>query len=220
MTDLVKRDTATDRPGALAKRDSGNLVARGLADLERLEKEPSAAVCDGRGYECYRSGKYSEAARWYRLAADQGFARAQFNLGVMYATGRGVPQDDAEAVRWYRLAADQGFDSAQSSLGLRYATGEGVPQDDAEAVRWYRLAADQGHARAQAILGFMYANGRGVPQNDVTAHMWFNLAASRSTGNVRSGAVEDRDVVETRLTASQRADAQRRAREWGEAHPR
>jgi TPR repeat protein len=58
--------------------------------------------------------------RWYRLAADQGDADAQFNLGVMYDTGRGVPQDDAEAERWYRLAADQGDANAQSNLGVMY----------------------------------------------------------------------------------------------------
>ena len=40
-----------------------------------------------------------------RARAEQGDASAQFNLGVRYADGEGVPQDDAEAVRWYRLAA-------------------------------------------------------------------------------------------------------------------
>jgi len=46
--------------------------------------------------------------RWYRLAADQGFAFAQVNLGFLYANGRGVPQDDAEAARWFRQAAEKG----------------------------------------------------------------------------------------------------------------
>ena len=50
----------------------------------------------------------AEAVRWLRLAADQGHADAQHNLGWMYANGEGVPEDDAEAARWYRLAADQG----------------------------------------------------------------------------------------------------------------
>ena len=56
-----------------------------------------------------------------RHAAEQGDADAQFNLGVAYATGRGVPQDDAETVRWYRLAAEQGNASAQANLGFMYA---------------------------------------------------------------------------------------------------
>ena len=50
----------------------------------------------------------AEAVRWYQMAAEQGYARAQYNLGVMYADGEGVPEDDAEAVRWYQMAAEQG----------------------------------------------------------------------------------------------------------------
>ena len=45
--------------------------------------------------------------RWYRLAADQGYASAQFNLGVMYGTGEGVPQDYVAAHMWFNLAAAQ-----------------------------------------------------------------------------------------------------------------
>ena len=67
--------------------------------------------------------------------AEQEDADAQYQLGFMYATGDGVPQDDAKAVRWYRLAADQGRSDAQYNLGYMYSNGEGVPQDDVEAVR-------------------------------------------------------------------------------------
>ena len=49
-----------------------------------------------------------------RALAEQGDADAQFNLGIMYANGRGVPQDDAEVVRWYRLAADQSASASNS----------------------------------------------------------------------------------------------------------
>ena len=58
-----------------------------------------------------------------RDAAEQGDADAQYNLGAMYVTGRGVPQDDAEALRWYRLAAEQGNARAQLNLGVMYDTG-------------------------------------------------------------------------------------------------
>ena len=47
---------------------------------------------------------YAEAVKWYRRAAEQGYAAAQYNLGAVYATARGVPQDYAEAVKWYRRA--------------------------------------------------------------------------------------------------------------------
>ena len=90
-----------------------------------------------------------EAVKWFRLAADQGNASAQFSLGNMYRTGEGVPQDYGEAVKWFRLAADQGDVWAQLRLGVMYQMGQGVPQDDAEAFKWYRLAADQGDVWAQ-----------------------------------------------------------------------
>tara|TARA_R110000765_G_scaffold324976_2_gene416497 strand:+ start:916 stop:1131 length:216 start_codon:yes stop_codon:yes gene_type:complete len=61
-----------------------------------------------------------ETVSWYRLAAEQGDADAQYNLGIMYDTGRGVPENDAEAVRWYRLAAEQGDANAQFNLGGMY----------------------------------------------------------------------------------------------------
>ena len=78
-----------------------------------------------------------------RASADQGDADAQSVLGIWYATGGHVSQDDAKAVRWYRWAAEQRYARAQCNLGLIYARGNGVPQDDAEAVRWFRLAAEQ-----------------------------------------------------------------------------
>ena len=150
-----------------------------------------------------------------RALAEQGNTEAQFNLGVMYANGQGVPQDYAEAVRWYRLAADQGYADAQHTAGLMYANGQGVPQDEAKAVRWYRLAADQGHVSAQFDLGTRYASGgRGVSQDDVEAHMWFNLAAAQSSGEDRDIFAKLREAVAERMTSEQLADAQRRAREW------
>ena len=103
--------------------------------------------------------KLDERLEDLRARAEQGDASAQFILGVRYANGEGIPEDDREAVRWYRLAAEQGNTSAQSNLGTMYATGRGVPEDDREAVRWYRLAAEQGDATAQLNLGNMSARG-------------------------------------------------------------
>ena len=85
--------------------------------------------------EAYERGDYATALAGFQNYAEQGNAAAQSNLGVMYANGEGVPEDDAEAVRWYRLAAEQGYAAAQFNLGFMYANGEGVPEDDAEAVR-------------------------------------------------------------------------------------
>ena len=89
--------------------------------------------------------------------ANQGDAIAQYNLGVMYAKGQGVPQDSAQAVKWLRLAADQGNALAQHNLGLMYAKGLGVPQDYAQALKWTRLAADQGFEESKNSLGLLTA---------------------------------------------------------------
>ncbi len=70
-----------------------------------------------------------------RLAAAQGQAVGQTNLGVMYMNGQGVAKDDAEAARLYRLAAAQGNAAGQNNLGWMFGNGLGVAKDDAEAVQ-------------------------------------------------------------------------------------
>ena len=70
----------------------------------------------------------------------------------MYASGRGILEDDAEAVRWYRLAADQGHGVAQGGLGFMYANGRGVPQDYVVAHMWYNLAGAQSSSDERDIL--------------------------------------------------------------------
>ncbi|MCP4696956.1 MAG: sel1 repeat family protein, partial [Gammaproteobacteria bacterium] len=62
----------------------------------------------------------------YRLAAEQGNADAQKNLGAMYKHGQGATQDYKEAVKWYRMAAEQGNVYAQDNLGDMYYLGQGV----------------------------------------------------------------------------------------------
>ena len=59
---------------------------------------------------------YAEAVRLYRLAADQGLAGAQSNLGVMYANGQGVAQDYVHAYMWTHLSAAQGYETALVNL--------------------------------------------------------------------------------------------------------
>ena len=153
---------------------------------------------------------YIEAVRRYRLAAEQGHAVAQFELGYAYATGVGVSQDYAKAARWYRLAAEQGNAKAQFELGNMYHEGKGVLQDFAEAVRWYRLAAEQGNAKAQGDLGLMYHEGYGVPKDYVFAYMWYNLASANGDRFAR----EVRNELLKEMTPQNIAEAQRMAREW------
>ena len=90
------------------------------------------------------------------------------------------------------------------------SNGRGVPQDYVEAVKWYRKAAEQGDASAQYNLGVMYYNGQGVPQDYIQAHMWLNLSAAQ--GN--KVAVQNRDLIASKMSPEQVAQAQRLAREW------
>jgi tetratricopeptide (TPR) repeat protein len=89
----------------------------------------------------YDRGDYTQAARLFRPLAEQGNASAQFNLGMMYAKGQGVPQDYQAALKWYRRAAEQGNASAQNNLGLMYERGRGARQDFILAYMWSNIAA-------------------------------------------------------------------------------
>ncbi len=119
-----------------------------LALVIVLVAAPAWAADLEAGKEAYDRGDYVTALKEWRPLAEHGHAKAQFDLGVMYRKGRGVPQDDKEAVRWYRLAAAQGLAEAQNNLGVMYREGQGVPQDDVQAHMWLSLAAAQGDKRA------------------------------------------------------------------------
>jgi uncharacterized protein len=60
----------------------------------------------------------AEAVKWYRKAAEQGYANAQFNLGLMYLNGEGVPEDNVFAYMWFNLAAAQGDEDAKKGKGM------------------------------------------------------------------------------------------------------
>ena len=160
-----------------------------------------------------------QAMHWYGLAAEQGHVYTQHNLGVMYSDGRGVPQSQTEAARWFRQAAEQGYDRAQYNLGIMYDTGRGVQPDPVEALHWLKLAAEQGHAGGMSYLGAMYGSGKGLSQDYVRAHMWRSLAASRDTTENRQIAIEARDALARRMTATQLAESRYLTREWEAVHP-
>jgi len=131
---------------------------------------------------------HAEAARLFRLAAEQGNGPAQNNLGFLYSQGRGVPQDDNEALRWFRKAAHQGSIPGQTNFGLFLCK---VSQDYAEAARWYRTAADQGNAAAQTNLATLYYEGKGVAVDYAEAAKWYRRAADQgdALGQYNLGAL-------------------------------
>ena len=82
-----------------------------------------------------------KAIKWYRMAAEQGYATAQFNFATMYSTGEGVPKNNKEAFKWYRKAAEQGHATSQVAIGKMCEKGGSVPKDIVAAHAWYAVAA-------------------------------------------------------------------------------
>ena len=115
------------------------------------------------------------------LAAAQGHADAQCNLGFMHFDGEGGPVDFAEARRLCGLAAAQGHAKAQCLrlLGCMHRKGEGGPVDFAEARRLFGLAAAQDDADAQCTLGGMHGRGQGGPADFAEARRLYGLAAAK-----------------------------------------
>lgn len=116
---------------------------------------------------------YVIAAGWYKLSASQGNRKAQFELGMLYDSGKVKCKDYKKmAIDCYMALAESGFPTAQCTIGLKYRFGDGVEENREEAVRWLKKAAVQGHVDAQRNLGDMYL-GIG---NKEEARRWFSRA--------------------------------------------
>jgi len=121
-------------------------------------------------------------AAFYIVRAKAGDARAQYDLGVLYARGDGLVQDYASAASWFHAAAAQGNVAAEYNLGVLYAGGLGVPRNPTEAVNWYRSAADQNHPGAQFNLAIANAQGVGTKRDLAAAARWYQRAAQQGLG--------------------------------------
>jgi len=100
---------------------------------------------EGRGV----SQDNAEAAKWFGKAAEQGNAKAQCNLGMMFFQGKGVSQDDDEAIKWLSMAAGNVEPFALNHLGKMHANGEGVEQNYVVAYAFFKFAIDFGYEAAQ-----------------------------------------------------------------------
>ena len=164
--------------------------------------------------EKYKKGDYKPAYKEFKALAEKGNAKAQYNLGIMYYSGKGVPRDPQEALKWFKLSASQGHPDAQYNLGVLYYSGIVVPKDHKEALKWFNLSAEQGESDAQYYLGVMYDKGEGVPKDYVKAYMWFQILTSKKY----TSAKENRDTIAEMMTSSQIRKAQNLAREWLDKH--
>jgi hypothetical protein len=141
--------------------------------------------------------------------ANAGAVTAQYEMGLRYANGEGVPQNYQDAMTWFAKASDAGNAKAQWKLALGYLEGIGVPRDDREAIVWLKRAANNGDTRAQRALSEMYLLGREVPRDYVRAYTWANIATELE-GNDK-GQLQ---TIRSRMTPIQVSDAERRTSVW------
>ncbi|ANK90109.1 MULTISPECIES: peptidoglycan-binding protein [Rhizobium] len=151
-----------------------------------------------------------QAAGWYQLAADKGFAPAQYRLGSMYEKGNGVERDIAKAKGFYEQAANQGNASAMHNLAVLYASGALGQQDYATAASWFTKAANLGITDSQFNLAILCARGNGVPADLEESYKWFAIAAKAGDKD----AAQKRDEVAKAMKPDQLERARAKADLW------
>ena len=122
-----------------------------------------------RAIDAYKIEDYKASHNLILPLAKKGFAKAQYNLGVMYFNGKGVAKDYSNAIKWWHLAADQGNNKAQYTLGVMYEEGKGVKKNLKTAKKWFQLASNQGLAKAREKLAFLLNKTKGHLQENTTS---------------------------------------------------
>lgn len=130
------------------------------------------------GLDAYENKDYATALAEFAPLAEQGDAKAQSRMGILYGFGRGVPKDDKIAIKWLLLAAEQGEGLAMYNMGA--LCEDSRASDNVCIKKWFKLSADQGFAKSQYRLGVFYWTGYGrEKKNEKTAAKWFTRAAKQ-----------------------------------------
>ena len=139
--------------------------------------------------QCYYFGRegvkrnYDEAAKWFRMAANEGERPAQRMMGYLYYYGRGVGKNFTTAYEWFYKAAEDDSES-QRLIGEMYLNGD-ISGGADKAYSWIRKAVDKGDPYAMSLLGRMYINGEGVGKNQSEAFRWYKKSAESKVTNTR-----------------------------------
>ena len=102
-----------------------------------------------------------ESIKWYKKAAEKGYPTAQYQLGLIYYNGDGVPRNDAEAVKYFTMASQNkelikdALSSAYTYLAQCYRFGRGVAADERKADEYTSKAAELGDPDARKIQEFL-----------------------------------------------------------------
>lgn len=162
------------RDFAEAVKIAAPLAARGIAPAQNIIGDLDKAT-----------GELEQSVLWYRRAAEQGYAKAQNNLGMAYITGKGVTVNDEQGLKWLVKAAEQGHAKAQNNLSVLYSKGIGVPKDPKIAAQWCKKAAEQGDPAAQTNFARDCRFGTGVERDEKEAVRWLQKAADQGFDNAQ-----------------------------------
>ncbi len=150
--------------------------------MKRVDKNAHDAPAMTLVGELYQQGlgvkpSKEEAARWFKLAAENGDPQAMFELGMARMRGDGVAQDRAAAKAMFLQAAADNNAAALFYLGVMALQNNGVAPDDKTAASYFKRSADLGYAEAQYALAIMVRNGTGLPQDAGKAATLMRAAA-------------------------------------------
>ena len=138
-----------------------------------LQAQKKLAECFEFGLLCLDIDLKS-AAYWYRKAAEQGDAEAQYDVYEFYRNGKGVEKDLKEAIRWLEMAANGGYAFAMEVMGDCCLRGVGVPKRETEAFQWYQKAVEHGSVSAMQSLARCYEEGIGTKKNKLKANYYLH----------------------------------------------
>lgn len=130
----------------------------------------------------YLEKKYVEAIELYRQAAELGDAEAQYKLGKMLYSGKGVEKNTEEAIELFKLAAAQDYECAEFRLGAAYQLGWDIEKDEELAFYWYKRSAEHGNVKAMLYVGYYFETGYGTEISLPEAMTWWKRALDVSEG--------------------------------------
>ena len=186
-------ESLSDTPGSVAAANAN--PDKALQDLRHKassghlhdELELAGDYYAGRGV----ARDLSQAAYWYKKAADQGDPGAQVQIGYFYLAGIGVKQDNGQALRWFQRASSSGSHMGKLNLAVLYMRGIGVPRDYHLALNLLNDLATANDPHSEAYLGIVYMLGAGAEKNMAQAEYWFDRSAKHHSaeGNYALGTL-------------------------------
>jgi len=157
------------------------LVPLAAQSMETVEQRDAGF---DQGIAFFEEGQFQEAVELVQPLAESGHVNAQYQMGLMYSWGAGVPQDEKLSEVWFTRAfqrllveAESGDGEAMADVGLMLDEGQGVARNVDAAMSWLQRGVELENASAIAYMGDMYFFGHGVPSSSTEALSWYRQSA-------------------------------------------